>query len=1158
MKKFYLLLTLCLMGLVSASAKDYFTLEGLSATEDYPAVDKIEAGVGYFIGNARTNAQTYLCPTGGTTVLSSSCIYEFVEAGKDREGTTTYILKNVESGEYLSTGVTGYTASLSRAQQFTVMPAQVFHAELNENNKYSVDWENESYDPRNATADYDTNGNFILADPFADGSKVCWVICIANSVNKEEGSADYLSTYGGANIMSYRDTNCWAIYKPAKLTGNEAMEPAFQDILGGEEFDPDTYTIGTGPGEYGEAEVGAFAEAYETFFNLLMYGGSDEECDAAIAALAEAWEALQASMGTLNDGQYYRFWNWRDNGSYTGCMYDDGSNVKWTNNYTAPEELDVDGTKYVWKLVKIEGKNYFQNYYTGRYMSDVAGYSQAFPTTTEPATSFVISATDEAGAFNIRGEQRAETYGMHTQVNGYVVVYWNAGSSTNNQGSLWKVETLDPQVIQALEQELEQVRKNQELKELLAAAQTTYAKGFSYDQYLTSVDQIIANRTEQSEGAKEPGLVDGNPTTYYHSFWSEQGNEGQPHWFQVEMEEAVSEFVFDVTRRGINTNKNGAVTRWVVVGTNDSSLAEGDDYVDGDFRATLDTYKDSWEAYTEVIGEYDQTVTWNGASYANAMASFAVKFEQPVKFVRFLAAGRMTDTYATEEQIEEEGYDPFLPVAYADKPASNIYMCIGELSIHSAEVNPELSVINAVPAEVRNAFETAMATAEAELAENAATDATIAALEAAYEEFLKNFPEPQVLRDLIEEAQGWVDEAPIGEEVGYFPEGATDELAALLETIEVKDVMSMQEITAGKTAILEAIDALNAKLHMPEPGLYYIKSTTTPDARPYDNYVGLNKSGNAQLTWGAADGGAESRPGYYWMLTKNEDNTWTLYNCGTGYYLNADSVSEDGPLYACAEPTKFQLRSARNGGSFNLVFGEGIYMNAQPTTGNVVTWGAARGEDNSSFAFEDAEEEWTGDYTIDYEAGEPQIITLPYDIEATSIEPLYKLVGTYQGAYQFDYYEEGAIIPAGTPFLYYSEDENESTDFVTVKAEDITTISFVTEAKAQSGMIGTLEAIEELEIGSGIFWNGKIVGSEKGEGVEANTGYFALCEDCGREGELSIYFDGVTVEAGTVGISNAVVSHKANRAIFNLQGQKINGKLSSGLYIINNKKVVVK
>lgn len=130
MKKFYTLLALCLAGIMSMTAKDYYTLDGLNESA-YPSVAEIQTGVDYFIGNARTNAESYLCTTGGTGSLSSACLYQFEEAGKDKEGTTTYFIKNVETGQYMGEDPSTYTSSRTRATQFTIMPGQVFNATPN-------------------------------------------------------------------------------------------------------------------------------------------------------------------------------------------------------------------------------------------------------------------------------------------------------------------------------------------------------------------------------------------------------------------------------------------------------------------------------------------------------------------------------------------------------------------------------------------------------------------------------------------------------------------------------------------------------------------------------------------------------------------------------------------------------------------------------------------------------------------------------------------------------------------------------------------------------------------------------------------------------------------------------------------------------------------
>ena len=1156
MKKFFTFLALCLltMGTV-ATAKNYYTLKGLSAAEDYPAVSEIQAGVDYFIGNPRMNAVTYVSPTGLAKQLSDDCIYQFEVVGTDAQGATTYLIKNKATGEYLDgQGFTSYTTGKTRAWTVTILPAQVFNAVQGEDSKWSVDWDaQENVDPRTATVDYDTNANYVLNEVFADGSHVCFVIREADNNNEDR----YLLSYGG--LYSYRDTNCWAIYEPEIIHGYAAMEPAFQDILNGEEFDGTSCPIGSGPGQFSQEAVDRMQNAYDTFMSLYNEGGDDDACDAAIAELQAAKEALDASMGKLEAGQYYRFWNWRNDGAYTACMYDDGTNVRWTANYSAPEELDVDGTKYIWTLVEIEGKYYFQNYYTGRYMADQNSFSVAFPTTVEPTTSFTIENGALSGTFNIYGDSHAgENCSMHTQVNGYSVVYWYAGDSAgNNAGSLWKVETMDPEVIKAMEEQIKQNRLNSELKELLAKANNLYNSAFSYDEYATDVEQFSFNRTETTEGA-EANICDGDYNTYYHSFWSEQGDLGQPHWFQVETEEPVSEFAFDVVRRGINTNKNGAVTRWAVVGTNDETLAAEDDYMSGDIASTLLNYQDTWEEYQVVNVEYNQSVLYNNATYTNAKATGEVKFSTPCKYVRFLALVRMGDTI-TNDTISTDPVVFVENISYGDLGGSdNVYMCVGEFDMRSLTTNPDKSVINAIPQEVRDALTNTMATAEGELADELATQETIDALQKAYDAFYENFPEPQRVTDRIAELQQWVENAPMGEELGCFPESAVTELGADVEEVagNVKEIMSMEEINDALKTLNDAFDKFIATCVMPEPGMVYVQSLSANE-QTNSNYIIQYTSGETQTNWGGAgDGDLSVRPGYYWNLIKNEDNTWSLYNYGTGTWLGAQ-VENDEQVTASKAKANFTLRPACVEGGFNVVFADGVYLNMQPGYYNMVTWGEAFGDDNSAFTFIDAEEEFDGQYTIDYTPGTPQIITLPFAVKANSDQPLLKLAGVYMNNYQFTNYEETDVIEAGTPFLYYTNDDTYTTDLVDLVDEDIKAIQYATGTHNQGAMCGTLDPIEELEPGYGIFFRNKIVGSEEGDGVDANTGFFCRAEAVDYEGDVSIPVDLNSVTQTLDGISQIITKADRQMGTFDLQGRRIE-KAVKGLYIINGKKVLVK
>ena len=1149
MKKFFTFLALCLLtlGATEAAAKNYYTKKGMSASEDFPAVNDLQAGTDYFIGDPRKNADQYLAPTGLSKQLSDDCIYQFEEVGTDANGHTTYIIKNKATGQYLDgQSFTSYTSSRTRAWVVTIEKGVIYQSAPNENNEWIVNWADyPEAEGINATIDHDSWGNYILHDAFTGGTRAVWVIREADNTNDR-----YLASYQG--IASYRDTNCWALYEPEILHGQAAMEPAFQDILNGEEFDGTTCPIGSGPGQFSQEAVDRMQNAFDTFIALYNDGGSDAACDAAIAELAEAKAELDASMGKLADGQYYRFWNWRESGAYNACMYDDGQNVRWTPSYTAPEELDVDNTKYIWTLVEKDGKFYFQNYYTGRYMADKNGFSQAFPTTANPETSFTIESGAVSGTFSIYGDShQGQGWSMHTQVNGYSVVYWYAGSADQNQGSLWKVETMDPAVIAAMEEQIKQSRLNGELKELLGESQNLYNSAFSYDEYATNLDQFSFNRTETAEG-KEEYIIDGDYNTYYHSYWSDQGDLGQPHWFQVEVEEPIKDFAFDVVRRGINQNTKGAVTRWAIVGTNDETLAAEDNYESGDLATTLMTYQDTWDEYQVVNVEYDQSVLYKNSPYANAKATGEVHFNSPVKYVRFMALVRMGDKVEIDPETSEE------VITYGDSPKDNVYMCVGEFDMRSKDYNMEKSIINAIPTDVRSAMESAMETATNALAGEGATQDIIDELQTAYDNFYNNYPEPKRVKDRINELQKWVENAPIGTEPGCFTDEAVAGLATATEEAsgQVKDIMTMDEINAALGGMNTAFDKFIASCVMPAPGLVYVQSLSSND-NTYGSYVHQPTSGETQTWWGGKDAGnLKSRPGFYWNLIDNGDGTWSLYNYGTNTWLGTPAENDEN-VTASKTKTSFKLRPACLERGFNFVFGDEVYLNTQPSSYKLVTWGEAFGADNSAFEFVDAEEEFDNAYTIDFEPGIPQIVTLPYAVKANSDQPLLKLAGVYNNNYQFVNYDNAEIIPAGTPFLYYTEDDTYTTDFVDLVANDITAIEYVTSPKNQGSMIGTLDPIEELEPGYGIFFRKRIVGSEEGESVEPNSGYFVLAEAIDYDGDVSIPADLNSITKTLEGISQIITKADRQKGTFDLQGRRV-VKAAKGLYIINGKKILVK
>lgn len=237
MKKILSLVVLCLLGIAPTWAKVYYQPAGQSASREYPS-QEFKTGVEFLIGNPRgddfnqwsNDGHTYLSPTGMSPVATESSIYTFVATGKnDKEGTPTYLIKNVKTGEYLSNekDMTKYTKSASRAQEFTVMEADVRQAYEGEDGKWTYDWASNEYDVRSATLTNDTNNHYPLALDFVNGSEKCYVLCLADSKTKNADgtfSATFYNSCGTGNVRTWQDSNCWVLFTPEKATGSNALE----------------------------------------------------------------------------------------------------------------------------------------------------------------------------------------------------------------------------------------------------------------------------------------------------------------------------------------------------------------------------------------------------------------------------------------------------------------------------------------------------------------------------------------------------------------------------------------------------------------------------------------------------------------------------------------------------------------------------------------------------------------------------------------------------------------------------------------------------------------------------------------------------------------------------------------------------------------------
>ena len=167
---------------------------------------------------------------------------------------------------------------------------------------------------------------------------------------------------------------------------------------------------------------------------------------------------------------------------------------------------------------------------------------------------------------------------------------------------------------------------------------------------------------------------------------------------------------------------------------------------------------------------------------------------------------------------------------------------------------------------------------------------------------------------------------------------------------------------------------------------------------------------------------------------------------------------------------------------------------------------------------------------------------------------------------KFEAYSAGAIVPALTPLLVYSEeaaaaskefypivvnkdvDSYKGVNYLEYKrvAEDMTASK-----RAKAGAVKYYKLTKNEDKPLGFYW-----GADNGEAfrmTKSSSAYLALPQSLNAAAGL--LFD----EAGeATGIQLTPAGETAAPAVYNLQGVRVSGKLAKGLYIVNGKKVLVK
>ena len=1167
MKKIYSFIALFLMLFVgSAQAQHRWGIVG----ENLSDISQLKAGAGnYYVikegDNMKADGTTaghsqdgYLNSLGPVvTEVKHECVFSFIETGEVKLGHKVYILKNLANNQYL-VGSGKYTTVKAKAFKFTVQKGEVV--------ENGDTWENYS---KSVSEGKSVNAVSLGA----------WVFCSPDAKS-------YMCFWGSPepSISEYNDTNNWLIYEvqEEQMSAHEKLLEIFGQYFANG-FDENAYIVGTAPGcvsqDFFDRLKGIYDEAEAATMNPNL---DPKECDRIREAIVAIFDEMKTAMIPVSAG-YYILNNVDGRGFLTvngdgskGCgasaIKGEGDISSWTPEVVTSWNLN--NAKYIWQLIdaKEDGKLLFKNFGTGKYLTTSNGFAMS----EEDGTPFQVSHYSSA--------QFTMTYGtnsmlhMSNHADRKLLDY----NHPEDPASRWKYYTVNNEIIDSLSAKVEQNAKNQQLIALYNRANVDYLKvqyknGFvATGAYNAPADSGLvrafeaANATEPAEGKPEYAF-DGKLDTYYHTLWhADQAPQDDWHWVQVDLGKEVQELVVKFSYR--HNNNNGNPSRIALVASQDGNFDQSAEWSD-----TL--YKDT------VI--YAYPTYFPGGKRDSTTCIDTIKLSKPVQHLR------MAVTRTKANQI------------YGAGPCWHV----SELRFYDLKecvANPSYV---AVPQEVKDALIAALAKAEKEIADKAATTATYEELETALDKFWEAYPDASELKNALDAAKEMAENAQEGSDMGYFKEGAKAALLAKVEEIaaavaakeEGGAALSLADIKEFTTQLDAAVDAFNAMLIVPESGkIYRIVSRAglndEGEERPQSNtcIVSANAdcvNGTPVWRYKTNEEGTDGRLNALWLVEKSEKG-YSFKNLANGLYMGneyeglTEEELEDAEIRNIVgyskEPKHFQLESftaesAMENGSFLIALKKGEYVNLQPA-GNVVHW-YDRNDPHAPFTFEAVDDQYdVASYTVDVTGGKTQIVTLPITVDAVynNEQAVYEVLGKKDNTIQLKSID--GPIEAGTPFIVKTQTAEESEnaevenkiycDVSLNSLDDCLKLSYNYEPVVKNGLVSAPSSFIIPEgTAYGVLYGTTVVASQGGDEVAAATGFFNnTLPETTEEGDEVLIIEGDITGEGTA-VDKVEIVKNVPADVYTLSGVKVRQNvkagaatkgLPKGVYIVGSKKVVVK
>ena len=956
-------------------------------------------------------------------------------------------------------------------------------------------------------------------------------------------------------------------------------------------------TVGTNPGEYGEAEVEAFDAALRAGDVDNPDAGIDkmtaEEIRQLIQNIRDAYEAVLASRVpmTLADG-YYRLKTGQryvttilDEETYEETeeevdkyMYSNVSGERIYANWGSRDDLSIDAPS-LWKVTNLEsGRFDIVNVATGTRFNQVTKSSHVAMSeegggeivvtpaiTIEGVTYVNISVYPQNGNDGLFFHQGGHQSGLGT--GGNVVGWYSTYDSSEPaaHGSEWLFISVSDEeaaaIIEAYKPYQDRDAMLNDYKAILADAKAKLViardiqKNVDDQPLITDAEQLSSPCSDSQEGLNIEYLIDGDASTFWHSDWHNE-YDGM-HYLQVEIADAdVQNAVMQFTRRN---NTGNQILDWAVYGTENFDATQEE----CDHLADLNT----------PLGSYTETLVSD---------VFPTRGHKYIRFYFVRTTGSKTPVFAHLAEFQMFRAEVF-------QSETCQYNVMGDLATNLEKVINDQ--------------------ADYELDDITVEEYT--ALKTAYDAFIAKFVDPTPLREAMAATADIAALVVEGSDPGFWPSGDNaNNLQSLYNEAKAYDAAG--NYTAEQSQ--QYIDRLNqekenvyANANPVKVGKWY--RLRFPSEEDYDKY-GWSKSGasttsnsEGQVTaWELfgkylipADYSAEDKEvdvigadelalGSHLYFAESlvinnpelqhfrfiavGDSAYMMQNRATGLFLKAAGTS--GGVTLSVHPSLFSTRAIGYG--LNVIASRSItganqnYLHAQRDNNTLVTWNAYTLGSNSALYIEEAEDvaaNYDGaDFQMSLPYGTYTGLCFPMDISVGSnsevklwgvnkvennVITLGRIAGAVQGGRPF-------ILQFGDTEKYDAEGDKEMVTlrhgFAVTGLEPQTTA--LLKGSYESKVVGAGVIVPEA--------NTLAVSKRSNTRVAANGAYIAAEEAFDLETVFEIAY------SETDGIQTALANVSRRGAVYTIDGRLVSrnatlsdlSRFGKGIYLLNGTKVVVK